>query len=139
MSFDSNPLAAGVPNLLTDPVIQAVLQGGALFAQASGGVLGPASPPTSINTCFVPITCTAVAALTLAVPVVGLPSAGGNDGQSLVLVDTGGHAHTVTTPANAINGVDHIATFNGTKGSTITLRAYAGVWYATSLSGVTLS
>jgi hypothetical protein len=80
-----------------------------------------------------------VAAMTLAVPVAGLQSAGGDDGRELVVLDTTGHAHTVTTPASGINGVDHIATFGGTVGQFGTFTAYNGAWYLTAQAGVTLS
>jgi len=88
---------------------------------------------------FLPITKSGVAALTLAVPTAGLPSAGGNDGQVLSLVDTTGNAHTITTPSNGLNGNKHIATFGGTVGQFVELYAYNAVWYVMASSGVTLS
>jgi hypothetical protein len=75
------------------------------------------------------VTAAGVAALTLAAPVAGSPANGGNDGQSLKIIDTSGHAHTVTTPANGINGVHHILTSAGNVGDDVTLTAYNGVWY----------
>ena len=77
------------------------------------------------------ITLGSAAALTLAAPTV--------DGQEAVFIDETGHAHTVTTPATLINGVDHIATFGGTAGSSIYLVSRNGVWWAIALNGVTLS
>lgn len=80
------------------------------------------------------ITKGSACALTLAAPV-----AGADDGKTLVVVSTTGFAHTVTTPANKINGTLHIATFNTTVGTTLSLRAYGGVWYASAVTGITLS
>jgi hypothetical protein len=75
------------------------------------------------------ITAAGVAALTLAAPVAGSPANGGNDGQELKIIDTSGHAHTITTPASGINGVHHIATSGGSAGDAVTLTAYNGAWY----------
>jgi hypothetical protein len=85
------------------------------------------------------ITKAGVAVMTLAAPVAGARSAGGMDGAVLNLVDTGGHAHTVTTGTNGYNGSTHIATFGGTVGNNMTVKAYNGVWYVTGANGVTLS
>jgi hypothetical protein len=75
------------------------------------------------------ITAAGVAALTLAAPVAGSPANGGNDGQELKILDQSGHAHTITTPANGINGNHHIATSGATPGDSVTLTAYNGAWY----------
>lgn len=85
------------------------------------------------------LTKAGVAAMTLALPIAGQPSAGGDDGRELTILDTTGNAHTVTTPASGINGADHIATFGGTAGQVATLVAYNGSWWVTLKSGVTLS
>jgi hypothetical protein len=85
------------------------------------------------------ITKVTAAALTLAVPVAGAPSAGGQDGSVLSVTDTTGHAHTVTTPANGIVGSKHIATFGGTANNTLVLVAYNGIWYVVALGGSTIS
>lgn len=80
------------------------------------------------------------AAMTLAAPTAGLPSAGGNDGQRLTIVALDAYAYTVTTPSNAINGSKHIGTFAGAVGDSIELVAYNGVWYVVGTqNGVTLS
>ena len=84
------------------------------------------------------VTTAGVDAMTLAQPVAGGPGVG-QDGITISVFDTGGHAHTVTTAANGINGASHIATFNGTKGSLVSFRAFNGVWYVVDLVGVTLS
>jgi hypothetical protein len=75
------------------------------------------------------ITAAGVAALTLAAPVAGSPASGGNDGQELKILDQSGHAHTITTPANGINGNHHVATSGAAPGDAITFTAYQGVWY----------
>jgi len=69
-------------------------------------------------------------ALTLADPTSGSQDAAtpGNDGQELTIVGKTAHAHTVTTPANGINGNKHILTF-ANVGDSATLVAYGGVWY----------
>jgi hypothetical protein len=69
-----------------------------------------------------------VGVYTLAAPVTGSPAAGGNDGQKLVIIDGTGHAHTVTTPANAINGSKHILTCAGNIGDEATVRASKASW-----------
>lgn len=74
------------------------------------------------------ITDAGVGAYTLAAPVAGNPANGGNDGQRLTIIDGSGHAHTVTTPSNKINGNKHIVTGAGAIGDEFTLTAYNGVW-----------
>lgn len=78
-------------------------------------------------------------AMTLAAPTAGSQASGGDDARELTVIDTTGHAHTVTTPANGINGADHIATFGGTVGKFGTFIAYNGVWYLAASNGITLS
>lgn len=80
------------------------------------------------------ITDASAAALTLAAPIAGV-----DDGKQLVLIDTTGQAHTVTTPSNGINGNKHIATYGGTVADLIAFRAYQGVWYVEYSTGITLS
>jgi hypothetical protein len=105
--------------------------GGGLSTLSSAGGATPISGKSFINTA-------GVDACTLATPVAGDPSQGGNDGLTIEISDLGGHAHTVTTAANKINGNKHIATFPGTVGAKIVLVAYNGVWY-TDGGGATLS
>jgi hypothetical protein len=78
-------------------------------------------------------------AMTLAVPTSGAQSAGGDDGRELLFVDNSGHAHTITTPSNGINGSKHVATFGGTLGQCCLLVARAGGWIARSELGITIS
>jgi hypothetical protein len=75
----------------------------------------------------------------LPAPIAGLPSAGGMDGKKLKLIDGSGAAHTATTPANGINGANHVLTFGGTKGEQIELTAYNGTWLAYGSAGVVIS
>lgn len=85
------------------------------------------------------VTSSGVDAMTLAQPTAGLPSAGGNDGQQLTIVDVGGHAHTITCATNGIVPSHHLLTFGGTAGSFVTLEAYNAKWYVLASSGVTAS
>lgn len=67
-------------------------------------------------------------ALTLALPVAGDADAGGMDGVELTFSCITAHAHTLTTPANGINGGYDTVTFAAIGDATI-LRAYNGAWY----------
>lgn len=96
--------------------------GGSLASLVSAGGAVPVTGKSFIKTA-------GVDACTLATPVAGNPSQGGNDGLSIKIVDCGGHAHTVTTAANVINGNHHVLTFPGTVGADVTLTALGGVWY----------
>jgi hypothetical protein len=78
-------------------------------------------------------------AMTLAAATAGLPAAGGNDGQELLIVAEDAEAYTVTTGSNGINGNKHIATFGGAVGDAIRFVAYNAIWWAVELNGVTLS
>lgn len=80
------------------------------------------------------ITKVTAAAMTLA-----LPTAGADDGKELIIIDGSGASHTVTTPANGINGNHHILTFDGTIGAVCLLVAYNGAWYGGRVTGVTIS
>lgn len=99
-------------------------------AAASGAITSPG---------LVMITAAGVAALTLAAPIAGPQSSGGQDGMSVSFIAATAQAHTVTTPANKINGSLHIATFAAAIGNAITFRAYNGIWYSTTNVNVTLS
>lgn len=99
-----------------------------------------ASAAIGITSGVVYITKAGVAAMTLAAPLAGIPAAGGNDGQELTIVSTTANAHTVTTPANAINGANHVLTFAATAGTQVKLMAKGGVWYVEPLApGITIS
>jgi hypothetical protein len=87
---------------------------------------------------------TSVDAATLALPIAGATdqNLAGQDGIEMLLIDTTGHAHTVTTPSTPVLGIvpsHHILTWNGTVGSYAKLFAYNGLWYPIGLSGVTAS
>jgi hypothetical protein len=95
---------------------------------------------TSVPICGTSFIETAgVDACTLAAPVAGAPSAGGNDGLEIAIIDNSGHAHTVTTAAGGITPAHHLITFNGTQGSFVTLVARNGKWIPVQQSGVTIS
>jgi len=51
------------------------------------------------------------------------PRAGLDDGKELTIIDGSGYAHTVTTPANGINGAWNTITFGASIGDTVRLRA----------------
>ena len=86
------------------------------------------------------ITKAGVAAMTLAKPIAGLPSAGGHDGQQLEIISTTANAHTVTTPSNGINGAHVTLTFTAAVGTNVILTAYNGTWYVNpSTPGITIS
>ena len=68
------------------------------------------------------------------------PTAGIDDGKTIVIIDTGGHAHTITTASNKISPSHSVATFGGTAGSIVEFMAYNGVWYPVGTSlGVTFA
>lgn len=67
------------------------------------------------------------------------PVPGADDFKLIEISDTTGQAHTVTFPANALNKTLHIATFNGTIGSVLAMRAYQGVWYINGGTTVALT
>lgn len=80
------------------------------------------------------ITTAGVDATTLATPTATV-----DDGKTATVVDTTGHAHTITTASNIIAPAHHLVTFGGTVGSFVTLRAFQGLWYVLASSGVTVS
>jgi hypothetical protein len=76
---------------------------------------------------------TSALALTLPLPSPGAPY------QTLQIWDFVGAAHTVTTPADGINGTLHVITFGGTAFTQVTLTAFLGGWLVGPTSGITLS
>jgi hypothetical protein len=120
-----------------------VLTGTTDVITGGGGSLNlPAglSAATSVPICGTSfIETSGVDACTLATPVAGAPSAGGNDGLEITIIDNSGHAHTVTATANKITPSHHLITFNGTQGSFVTLVARNGFWIPVQQSGVTIS
>jgi len=98
---------------------------------ALGVEVDAASGAIAIKEGTVLITKGSAAAMTLAAPTAGLPSAGtpGDDGKVLRIVGTTAFAHTVTAPANKINGTKHLFTF-ANAGDSCILVAYNGVWYS---------
>lgn len=82
------------------------------------------------------ITAAIIDAISLALPLAGQ---GFQDGRIIRIISTTAFAHVVTTPANGINGANHILTFGGAAGNSVTLEAYNASWYVLSLNGVTVS
>jgi len=67
-------------------------------------------------------------AMTLALPTAA------QDGTTIFIAAATAHAHTVTTPANGIDGALHIATF-AAKGDNVELRAINGTWNVVGAPG----
>lgn len=82
--------------------------------------------PSGLNS----INAAGALALTLAAPTV--------DGQRAMFTDETGHAHTITTPANVLNGAHTTLTFGGTAGQSAELFSRNGKWWAALLNGVTV-
>lgn len=123
--------------IVTNP---ALLQGGlALFPQkitVAGAIALPAKSGV------VDLSGTTVLAMTLGLPVAGLPSVGGDDGKILVILnDTAAKAHTITTPTNGLNGSLHIATMSATAStfSVLILLAIGGTWIIISNSNCAIT
>lgn len=78
---------------------------------------------------------TSAVALTLANPVAGAQSAGGQDGLRIILTSADAALYTVTLGTNAIDGAYHIISFGSSTsiaGIGIALTAYNGAWLTTS-------
>ena len=82
---------------------------------------------------------TSAGAFTLPAPLQGAPGAGGYDGQILNIACITAFAHTVTTPANKLNGSKQTITFTAAAGNSVQLLARGGVWYVIGGIGFTLS
>lgn len=65
---------------------------------------------------------------TLALPVAGRQSAGGDDGRRLTIIAGTAQAHTVTTPAAGINAASTTLTFQAAIGNAQELVAFNGTW-----------
>jgi len=79
---------------------------------------------------------------TLAAPIAGPQSAGGDDGKILTIISESAQAHTVTQAAPGFNGggaASDVGTGAGAKGDTLIAVALGGVWYAIQLKGYTLA
>ena len=111
----------------------------ALLAQETPQVLAAPSATIAPGKEQIFLTYAGISTITLANPIVGPPISGGQDGATLVVTDTKGYAHTITTGANGINGGKHIATFSAALGASFTLKAYNGSWWMQTGSGVTLT
>jgi len=164
------PSTTGLIGTVNQSVVAGVGQGGYSFTDT--GIAGNSATVPSLNTSnigqispmadpyqiisgstgaialiggIVWITYAGVSAVTLAQPKAGSVANGGNDGVTLNITDTTGHAHTVTTASNGIaasgitTGNKHILTFGGTANNTASFVAYNGLWIPKSLGGGALS
>jgi hypothetical protein len=102
------------------------IAGADAYAAATGAI--------AIKKGTVVVTYAGAAALTLAVPTAGI-----DDGKTLVILDTTGHAHTITTSSNGFNNAHSVLTMSGTAGNTCSLRAWNGQWWVATSSNGTLS
>lgn len=110
------------------------------FDAAFGAVIYNVAGAIGQKEGVVVINGSAALAMTLVAPTAGLPAAGGDDGKELVIISGSAFIHTVTTPANAINGSKHIITFSvGAVGNFQTLYAFGGLWYAAQQAGSALT
>jgi hypothetical protein len=109
----------------------AALQEAVVHLTGSTDVIPVKSGVISIDTAGVDAT-------TLATPLAGAPGVG-DDGKCITVVDSGGHAHTITMTANKLVPSHHVLTFGGTAGSYVILQAINGLWYIVGSSGVTAS
>jgi hypothetical protein len=98
------------------------------LAAAGAGVIPPL-PGLAL------LTAAGVVTATLALPIAGAPSAGGDDGKVICIISTTANAHTVTTPTNGLNKTLHIATFAATVGAYMWLVAFSGTWYVLNSNG----
>ena len=136
---------AGNPDLgsggtTTDQIVAAIKAHDALFGNVDIITAAGAIPLAAVLSGYVGLKAGAVVAVTLAAPVAGSIASGGNDGQEVTINSEDAYAYTVTTPANAINGNKHIATWGGAGGDSIVLVARNGVWWQKgAANGVTLS
>src|SRR3984957_20288446 len=105
-----NVIPPGVPNAPNDPALGALDAPYKVVALAlTTAVIG--NPQGGKY--FLP--ASAIDDLTLTAPTAGLPSAGGNDGQSITFTDTVGYAHTITCGAGIIAASHDLATLTHTR------------------------
>jgi hypothetical protein len=83
------------------------------------------------------ITKGSAAQITLPSPVSGDPATGGSDGMEMHFITGSPYAHIITC-ATGFNGANTsgTATFNGSLGSSITLKALGGFWYVKAAQGI---
>lgn len=88
------------------------------------------------------VTKGSAAALTLAAPVAGAPSAGGDDGCIITVVSETAFAHVITQGTVGFNakGASGTATFGAAKGNGLQLIARNGNWWVLGANvGVTIA
>jgi hypothetical protein len=98
------------------------------FAQGDAVTHYTAAGAIPVATGTVGIGSAAALAMTLAA------AAALQDGTTIFITAETAHAHTITTPANAINGNKHVVTF-AAQGDGVVLEALAGVWNVRALIG----
>lgn len=106
--------------------------------------LASASGAVSLKSGTLVITKTgSLAALTIADPTSGAPSAGGDDGKELTVIAGTAYAHTLSNAAgsgfNSGGSASDVGTFGGAIGDNIQLIAYGGKWLVKSVRNVTLA
>jgi hypothetical protein len=126
-----------VTNSLTRCVVEFDALIADVLARETGGAVVAYYPASAAitnkeGTAF--LTKAGVGAMTLAAPITGT-----DDGKILRIQSTTAQAHTVTTPANGLNGSVHIGTFGGAIGDNFILQAEGGTWLVLSKTNVTLS
>src|SRR3990167_5973284 len=122
--------------VLTYDTIQSLkaLQGGQFSEISASGAVTPTASDLYI------ITKAGVAALTLAAPVSGTASQGGDDGVTITILSSTANAHTLTSTGNFGDGAGNtdLATFAAEIGAGVTLIAYGGTWIVANSVGITM-
>jgi hypothetical protein len=117
------------PGVMTSDAIQK-LGGAPIVLVSASGAIDPHTP----NRYF--INKAGVAALTLAAP-----TAGADDGLTLLFNSTTANAHTITATGLLKTGSANVnvATFAAQAGAGLTLIAFNGLWYVDSANAITFS
>ena len=119
-----NIVKSSAPDAGNDPTVNALDAQYAVEVHAASGAIVTTTGTVVITK------LSALAAMTLALPKAGLPSVGGNDGNTLNILSTTAEAHTITTPTNGINGGHTVITFSAVA-DFAQLVAYNGTWWFT--------
>lgn len=126
--------ATDLGQAVTADVIQGAIQHDIQVISGDGAI--------TIKSGKVFLTKASAAAITLADPVAGLQSAGGDDGKVLEVISTTAQAHTVTI-AGGLNGAGtgaDVGTYGTTIGNRFQAVAYNGKWWAAGANvGVTFA
>ena len=120
IALSGNPNPGDYITVLVVPAV-AVGAGDAVTHYTAAGAIPVASGCAGIGSA-------GALAMTLAAPTAL------QDGTDLFITAETAHAHTITTPANGINGAKHVVTF-AAQGDGVELEAVGGVWNVRSLVG----